>query len=218
MVGPVAAGKTVFAYMLDCYINAHPECGAVSKTADWDTKEYFAIIGKAFGKEPWWPSRTERGALIELKWEWEFGDRRAFFDLVDPPGEDIERELKGKANDLGILNKIRAADVVFVLMDLVGHQDDEPIKRAQNAWIVENVLRNAAAVRQVVIGVSKGDMMKHRLPDSSWADKEQLIALISDMMPEFNISAYRQQLARLNVRMVMFSAVGTVPYLDEKKF
>ena len=214
IVGPKAAGKTVFACMLNSYVTAHPECGVTFKAANWETKDYFAEIDAAFRTEPWWPDETTRGALIELKWEWAFDSRRALFDLVDPPGEDIQRELRGQDSKLGILDKIRTADVVFVLMDLYGHQGAQARIRTLNGWIVENVLRNASAVRQIVIAVSKGDVMKHRLPVQAWADKDQLMVLLSDMMPEFNLSAYRQQLARPNVQMAMFSAIGTEPYLD----
>lgn len=214
IVGPVGAGKTVFASMLNRYVTTHPECGVHFKTADWKTRAYFAKIDEALSCEPWWPVGTAPGELIELQWEWEVNGRLAKFDLVDPPGEDIERELRGEASNLQILEKIRTADLVFVLMDLYGHQGDSHLKRTQNAWIVENVLRHASPDRSLVVGVSKGDVLRDSLPAESWTDKERLLALISEKMPEFTMNAYRQQLSSSKVQLAMFSAISTESYLD----
>ena len=100
-------------------------------------------------------------------------------------------------------------------MDLYGHQGDPPLKRTQNAWIVENVLRHASPERLLVIGMSKGDMLKDCLPAESWTDKDQLLALISRLMPEFTLNAYRPQLSSPKVHLAMFSAIRTESYLDE---
>ncbi len=214
IVGPVGAGKTVFASMLNRYVTTHPECRVNVKIADWKTRAYFAKIDEALSSEPWWPVGTAPGELIDLQWEWEVNGRLARFDLVDPPGEDIERELRGDASNLHILEKIRSADLLFVLLDLYGHQGDPPLKRTQNAWIVENVLRHASPKRPLVIGVSKGDVLKDRLPAESWTDKEQLLALISTLMPEFTMNAYRGQLCSSKVQLAMFSAIRAESYLD----
>ena len=215
IVGPVGAGKTVFACMLNAHVMAHPEAGVVFKAGNWDTKKHLADIHDVLAKQEW-PLATEKGKRSELRWEWEFGRRKAFFDLVDPAGEDIERAMRGEGDELPILESIRAADVLFVLVDLHGHQGDTARKRSQNGWIIENVLRQAVNVRRLVIGVSKGDL-EHRLATEAWTDKEKLMALITENMPEFNLNAYRSQLQSTKVQMVMFSAVATESYLDDKE-
>jgi hypothetical protein len=219
IVGPVGAGKTVFACMLNAHVMAHPEAGVNFKAGDWNTKKHLADIHDVLAKQEW-PLGTlplKAGEkFTELRWEWEFGRRRAFFNLVDPAGEDIERAMRGEGDKLPILDSIRAADVLFVLVDLHGHQGDTAKKRAQNGWIIENVLREAAKVRRLVIGISKGDL-EHRLPVEAWTDKEKLMVLISESMPEFNLNAYRSQLQSTKVQMVMFSAVATESYLDDKE-
>jgi hypothetical protein len=226
IVGPVGAGKTVFACMLNEHLKAHPEDGVTFKAGDWNTKKHLAEIQDVLAKQEW-PQGTlplKAGEkFTELRWEWEwkwkwlFGRRRASFNLVDPAGEDIERAMRGEGGKLPILGCIRAADVLFVLVDLHGHQGDSAMKRAQNSWIIENVLREAVDVRRLVIGISKGDL-EHRLPTDGWADKDKLMALISESMPEFNLNAYRSQLQSTKVQMVMFSAVATESYLDDKEF
>lgn len=218
VVGPKQAGKTVFASRLNSYVMSHPEAGVLCKVADWPTKAHFAAIDEELAKQKW-PLDTlplKPGQQhTELKWEWEFGRRRAFFDLVDPAGEDIERVMRGEGEGLPILDKIRTANVLFVLVDLHGHQGDSPQKRTQNGWIIENVLKEASEDSRLVIGISKGDLMLERLPVEDWSDKEKLMGLISATMPEFNLSAYRQRLQNPRVRIVMFSAVTSEPYLDE---
>jgi hypothetical protein len=219
IVGPVGAGKTVFACMLNAHVMAHPEDGVIFKAGDWNTKQHLSDIHDVLARQEWphgnLPLKPGE-KFTELRWEWEFGRQRAAFNLVDPAGEDIERAMRGEGGDLPTLNCIRAADVLFVLVDLHGHQGDTAMKRAQNGWIIENVLREALNVRRLVIGVSKGDL-EHRLPAEAWTDKEKLMALISESMPEFNLAAYRPQLQSRKVQMVMFSAVATESYLDDKE-
>ncbi len=219
IVGPVGAGKTVFACMLNAHVMAHPEAGVSFKAGDWNTKKHLADIHDVLAKQEWPPGNLPLKAgekFTELRWEWEFGRRRAFFNLVDPAGEDIERAMRGEGDVLQTLERIRTSDVLFVLVDLHGHQGDTARKRAQNGWIIENVLREAVQVRRLVIGISKGDL-EHRLPVEAWTDKEQLMSLLTESMPEFNLNAYRSQLQSTKVQMVMFSAIATESYLDDKE-
>lgn len=219
IVGPVGAGKTVFASMLNVYVMAHPEQGVRFKAADWKTKEHFADIHDILARQEW-PSGTlplKAGEKVtELRWEWTFGRRQASFNLVDPAGEDIERAMRGEGGQLPILDCIQAADVLFVLVDLHGHHGDMAKKRAQNGWIIEKVLSHGMKARRLVIGISKGDL-DHRLPAEDWTDKEKMMALISESMPEFNLKAYRAQLQSSKVQVVMFSAVATESYLDHQE-
>jgi hypothetical protein len=215
IVGPVGAGKTVFGCMLNQYVRTHREHGVSFKITDWPTKLYFANIKKRLNKQQW-PIGNTRGSLTVLNWEWKFGGRHARFSLIDPPGEDIESELKGESAKLGILERIRNANVLFVLIDLHEHQGKSDYEKEQNAWIVENVLDHADGVQRVVIGVSKGDLMEHLLPSKDWTDKRQLTQLISKMMPEFDYAAHKSQIEKPSVQVVMLSAVWTEPYLDKE--
>lgn len=222
VVGTVGAGKTVFTCMLNAHVMAHPEAGVTFKDGDWDTKEYLADVYAVLDKQEWPPGTLplkDGEKFAELKWVWEFGLRRASFNLVDPAGEDIDRAMRGGRDQLPItiLNNIRAADVLFVLVDLHGHQGDTRKKRTQNAWIIQNVLDQAVNVRRLVIGISKGDLMAHQMPAETWTNKEKLMTLISERMPEFNLKAYRSQLQSPKVLMVLFSAVATESYLDHNK-
>jgi len=206
IIGPVGAGKTVFSFMLNQHVVQHPEQGIAFKVGDWKTKAHLAVIGQALENQSW-PPGTAPGNLTSLQWEWDFYGRQAQFTLIDPPGEDIEKELRGESAKLLILQSIRNADVIFVLLDLHEHQSEKHLKKTQNAWIVENVLRNAATAQRVVLGVSKGDLMTHLLPIKSWRKKTQVLDLIGSMMPEFNLNAFRSQLEERKVEVVLFSAV-----------
>jgi hypothetical protein len=54
------------------------------------------------------------------------------------------------------------------------------------------------------------------VPSESWRDEQRLMRLISQMMPEFNLEGYRDQIEDPKVRLIMFSSVQTEPHLDEK--
>lgn len=218
IVGPVGAGKSVFASMLNAHVMAQTGAGVKFKAGNWNTKRHLSKIQAVLAKQEWPPGTLALKVgekPLELIWEWEFGRHRAIFSLVDPAGEDIERAMRGEGDNLPIIDCIRAADVLFVLVDLHGHQGDADTKRIQNAWIVENALKQAMNARSIVIGISKGDL-EHRLPTEAWTDKEKLMALISESMPEFNLTGYSPQLQSPKVQMVMFSAVATEPYWDHQ--
>lgn len=218
IVGPKRAGKTVFACMLNAHVMAHPTSGIICKVRDAATNQYFAEITEELSNQRWpqdtLPLKTGQ-EHTELKWEWEFDRNKAFFDLVDPAGEDIERAMRGEGNELPIVARIRASDVLFVLVDLHGHQGDAAGKRAQNGWIIQKVLQEAESVRQLVIGISKGDLIAGELPDEAWTDKDKVMAMMSKNLPQANLAAYRQLLQKQEVQVVMFSAVSTETHLVE---
>lgn len=217
IVGPRGAGKTVFSSMLNHYVMQPREIGVTYTAGDCATKEYFARIDDSLNrkvKDRVWPPDTAEGKLIKLQWEWRFNGRSARFILVDPPGQDIETVLRGGRDPLGILEGITTSNVLFILTDLHEHQGEAPEKKTQNAWIVENVLKNAGSVHRIVIGISKGDLMTALLPTEFWEDKSRIMALISQMMPEFNLAGYQPQIEASKVQLVMFSAVATEAYLD----
>lgn len=207
VIGPVGAGKTVFSYMLNEHVKQNPELGITFSAGDFTTKSYLSDIGAQLENQCW-PPGTPPGELIQLRWEWKFDGRTAHFNLIDPPGEDIENELRGDSDSLRILESIRQADVLFVLLDLHEHQTESKRKRTQNAWIVENVLKNAGGAHRVVLGVSKGDRLSHLLPAEAWSDKAQVLELVGKMMPEFDLAGYRGQLEQPIYEVVMFSAIA----------
>ncbi len=208
IIGPMGAGKTVFSYMLNDYIEQHPKNRITFKASDWNTKSHLAAIGQTL-KNHQWPLGTRKLTLLQWDWQWirGFGTRQAKFTLIDPPGEDIESELRGDSTNLRILENIRSADVLFILLDLHEHQCESAIKRTQNAWIAENVLKNANSRQRIVLGVLKGDLMIHLLPVPAWPDKTSVLDLIGKMMPEFNLAAFKIQLEASKVQALVFSAI-----------
>jgi hypothetical protein len=206
VVGPQGAGKTVFCTMLNQHVVHDTSLGLTFRAGNWATKQHFDDIQSDLRRRKW-PGRTNTGSLPKLEWEWVFAGRTARFVLVDPSGEDIQDELSGHSSKLGIVDEIKNAHVLFVLIDLHGHQADDSTKRILNAWIIEHVLKFATSTYRVVVGISKGDLLVHLVPSSSWQDKEKLIELISALMPEFNLASYRDDLLSERVQLVMFSAV-----------
>lgn len=207
VVGPVGAGKTVFSFMLNHFIqNSDYKEKVEIRVADWSTKNYFASIEKTLSEKDWPPGGIF-GKYTTLVWDWKYYGSAAHFELIDPCGEDIEKELRGDSDELGILNKIKNADVLFIILDLAQHNLDDTTRRAQNAWIVENSLKNAKNASRIVLGVSKADTLVHLLPVESWQKKADVIKLISDQVPEFNISGYLSVLNSRKVDAVLFSSV-----------
>jgi hypothetical protein len=205
IVGPVASGKTVFSYMLNSYVQTQE--GVTFRAADWKTKDHFSKIGDVLEGQDWPPSTLE-GNLIKLQWEWVFLYTVAHFSLIDPPGQDIELELRGESNKLGILSSVRAADVLFLIVDLYEHELAKRNKRTQNAWIVENVLKNASSAKSLVLGLSKGDLILDIFPVEDWLDKNRVLDFLKTRMPEFNLSAYLSMLNSNKVQAVVFSSIA----------
>lgn len=209
IIGPVGAGKTVFSYMLNRHVSKHDKHDGHNisfKVSDWNTKAHLASIGQSLEAQEW-PPGGGPGKLTSLEWEWEFAGRTAHFRLIDPPGEAIQSELRGDSDKLRILESIHSADILFIILDLHEHQGEPPLKRTQNAWIVENCLKSAYAAQRIVLGVSKGDVLAHLVPVESWQDKGAILELIEAHMPEFNLAAYQATLSGSDVEVVMFSAV-----------
>ena len=206
IVGPEGSGKTVFATMLNDYISNNPECELVFRAGDASTKKYFAkMLGILQDGE--WPGSTAQGKLESLAWEWDIDGNSSKICLIDPPGQDIRSELLEETNGLSIIEKIRNADIVILIVDLHGHKAAPKDKKIENAWIIEHVLMLITNTQNLIFAISKADILKGTVPDR-WNDREGLMGAVAQMMPEFNQKGYREILN--NCTVLAFSAVETM--------
>ncbi len=206
IVGPEGSGKTVFATMLNDYISNNPECGLVFRAGDAPTKKYFAkMLGILRDGE--WPGFTKQGKLISLAWEWDVDGNSSNICLIDPSGHDIRLELNGETSELAIIEKIRSADIVILIVDLHGHRDAPEERKIENAFIIEHVLKLITDTQNLIFAISKADILTGSFPVDKWNDRKSLMGFVAEMMPEFNQGGYREILN--NCTALAFSAVAT---------
>jgi hypothetical protein len=216
IIGPEGAGKTVFATMLNQYIGEQPEHGLRFMANDLKTKKYIANE-LALLNSGEWPASTRGGEMVTLNWKWQFGKSHSDITMIDPAGQDIRNELCGKSTALNIVENIRQADLLILLVDLYGHQDDNNDKRIENAWIVEHTLLEISEHQSLIFAVTKADMLTGSIPIPKWNDRQHVLDLVKEMMPEFNFSAYEPKLSRDNCCVLAFSSVtrtGNIPQED----
>ena len=207
IIGPEAAGKTVFATMLNEYVGRNPQTGLVFRAVDIETKKYLAREYDVLKKGEW-PTQT-KGKLVALNWIWDANGRTSNVSLIDPPGHEIRLELCGGSNSLQILDKIKGADLLILLVDLYGHQKDNKEKQIENAWIVEHVLNHVKGWQSLLLAVTKADMLTGSLPQSQWANRTEVLQLVKTMMPDLNLTGYMSKLFSDNCRVLAFSSVTT---------
>jgi hypothetical protein len=194
MVGPEGAGKTVLVAVLAEFLDAHPDLGLAFRACDYKTKEYCQrIMAHLRGEE--WPPSTRAGRLESLSWEWRTRTDSHSVDLVDPPGQELRRELAGESNALRIAERIEAADLVVLTIDIASHQSLAPTLRSQNAWIVEHVLQRVVRPEsKLIIVLTKLDQLSHVISEGEFGDKDTVLRALRDHMPEFSFEVYKPEL------------------------
>ncbi len=210
IVGPEGSGKTVFATMLNHHISSHPECGLTFRAGDAKTKLYFSNTLKLL-KDGEWPSST-KGKLMELSWDWELEGEISNVRLVDPPGQEIRRELCGEANELKIVENIKKADIIILIVDIYGHMSASEDTRIENAWIMEHTLKNMAGSQRLIFAISKADLLTGSIPTEHWSDQNALMGHLPKMIPEFNLDGYAKILKKCTT--LAFSAVAVESKLN----
>jgi len=207
IIGPENSGKTVFAAMFNRYIG-HSSSGNIEfRASDARTKKYFATTINTLEQEEW-PISTKQGKLIELNWEWLYDNQISSIKLIDPPGQDIRSELNGNSNALDIVNRIKEADLLIIVVDLYGHQSADSNKKTENAWIVEHTLRLVTDRQSVILALSKADLLTE-LPEKQWNNRNVMLGLLQKHMPEFSYSGYKNILTSSSCSVIAFSSVLT---------
>ena len=215
IIGPEGAGKTVFVTMLNEYVHQHPETGIVFRAADFQTKKYLSgELKQLRGGD--WPTFTKPGTVVSLNWNWDYQDMTSDVTLTDQAGHDIRRELCGESNELKILDKIKSANLLILLVDLFGHQKENSNKQVQNGWIVEHVLNNLSERQRVIFAVTKADMLTGSLPRKQWGNRDCVLNLVRIMMPEFNLPGYEARLRGDNCNVLAFSSVAATENREEQ--
>jgi len=209
IIGPEGTGKTVFATMLNHFIEQHQETtGLTFRAGDRTTKSYFAKERRILASGEW-PGSTVGGKLVKLNWKWDTADAKSEITLIDPPGQDIRRELCGQNATIGIVDEIKNAEILILIVDIVGDQGQSDETRTDNAWIIEHVLELVSEQQYVIFAVSKADLLTYRLPEQAWSDRDQVLAITRAMMPELKLASYLNKLPAGKSSVLAFSAVDT---------
>lgn len=215
IIGPEGAGKTVFATVLNNYVNNNPASNLVFRESDIQTKKYLVGLYESL-KNGEWPGSTISGRMVELNWEWQSGKHISQARLIDASGQDMRSELAGTSEDMHILEYLNDTDLVIMLVDLYDHQQDNSNKRIENAWIVQSVLQNIKKEQDLILAVSKADLLISKLPSQLWGDSAAVLKLLREMMPEFNYAGFSSFFTRKNIQVLAFSSVETESREDDK--
>ena len=213
IIGPEGAGKTVFAAMMSRYCAQDASSPLKFRASDAATK---VLLARELTRldEGEWPDSTAMGRLPTLRWEWGVttGNTVSWCGttLIDPPGQDVRRELAGDSTELGIVKEIEQADLLILIVDLVGHQRDSAPKRTINEWIVELTLKRAEGTqRDLLVLVSKADLLDTQIAPNQWAQRQPVVDLIQRLMPECNLRGYENLLHSSQSNVLCFSSVAT---------
>ncbi len=218
IVGPEASGKTVLATMMLHAMDKNPEIGITFNEKDFRTKLYFQNMLTTL-REKEWPASTKGDEVFSLSWEWRIKDKiLADVNLVDAPGQNIRDELVNKSNTLGIVNRIKEASIIIVVVDLIGHYDTRDVskenilkKKNGNAFIIEETLKMMTPDQSLYLVLSKADLLSRYLKRrSDWVDKKVLFPIIQELMPEFNAKHNKSKFDQENWKMFAVSAVETI--------
>lgn len=215
IVGPEAAGKTVLAAVLAAVAKAHPQLGLQFRAGDYNTKQYCDTIMSQLQQGNWPPS-TRSGKPQTLTWDWGVHGNWYAVELIDPPGQDVREELTGMSNALGLDQKIRGSDLLILTIDVVSHQSATSEKRSQNGWIVEAVLQRFDPRRMnLIVVLTKADQLTHRIAPDEFGNREAVLSVLADLMPECDLSAYRELLQQQTCAAVAVAAVkGSLSVID----
>jgi GTPase SAR1 family protein len=194
MIGPEGSGKTVLAAVLADFVDRNPDLGLRIKSVTFDTKKYFKEVISVMRRGEWPPS-TRQGEPQALDWHWgAFGEWYPA-GLQDPAGQDIRAELTGQSSALGIVERIRQANLLMLVVDVYGHQSATDSQRQENGWIVENILQLCDPERtSLIIVATKADRFIHELPRDQFGNREAVLRTIASRMPEANLEQYGEVL------------------------
>ncbi len=212
IIGPEGAGKTLFAIMLNHHMSQKNNSDFVFREGDYITKNYLGEKLKTLQKGEWPPS-TKIGKLNDLNWSWEGSLGKIDFSLTDPPGQDIRSELTEQSSQHGIVEKITSADIVTVMVDIMGHQSDSDEKKIQNVWIIERALQINKQIegegkrQKVLFLVSKADLLPPPFGPADWQNSQKILDLVKEYMPEFKLESYKNQLLGSSCAVLAFSSV-----------
>jgi hypothetical protein len=207
IVGPEAAGKTVLAAVLAEFVERNPKYGLRFRASNFETKSYCDRVNQHLRRQDWPPS-TRSGKLSALSWQWVAHENVHTVNLVDPPGQDVRSELIGQSKVLGIDQKIRDAHLLILTIDVVSHQAATPEQRSQNGWIVEAVLqRFDPRQMNLIIVLTKVDQLAHKIAERDLGNREAVLGVVRDLMPECSLDAYRQVLQSPNCAAVGVASV-----------
>lgn len=210
IIGPENAGKTVLTTMLGKFLSENPHCGILFTEEDIQTKQHtnkeLVIL-----KNGEWPSSTKEGSLLNLNWKWAVDDFSILVTLIDPSGQGIRAELCGETNKLNICQTIENANMIILVIDLIGHYSETyNEKKVENGFIVESVLRKVKPNQKILLILTKADELEqYRLPTSEWANKNKLISLITNLMPEANLNGHLSTIKKLNCKIFAVLSVDT---------
>lgn len=211
IVGPESAGKTVLTTMLVKFLSENPNCGIKYIEKDIQTKKYTnkELTTLQNGE---WPASTKGGSLLKLSWVWQIEGYSSLVTLIDPPGQDIRSELCGNTNKLNICQSIEDANLVVLVIDLIGHYDENNNERKiENAFIAEQVLLKIKPNQSLIVILTKSDLLYlSELPIEDWTNKNKLINLINKLMPQANLQGVSKTFNSPNCHILAVSAVDTI--------
>lgn len=207
IVGPEAAGKTVLAAVLADFVERDSKYDLKFRARNPETKNYCHRVIQHLRRQDWPPS-TRSGKLSALSWEWVAHKNVHTVNLVDPPGQDVRSELSGESDALGIDKKIQDAHLLILTIDVVSHQAATPEQRSQNGWIIEAVLRRFNPKRMnLIIVLTKVDQLAHKIAEGDLGNREAVLGVVRDLMPECSLDAYSEVLQNSNCAAVGVAAV-----------
>lgn len=183
ILGPQAAGKTVFLSMFNRFI-ATQRRDLVLEALDFATTQY-VTRGLAALEQGEWPLGNVRHTSEHLKWR--FGKKSNpshHIEMIDCAGQDLEAILMNddpsqlRSELAHIRSQIDDSDLIIFLLDLEGFIGTKNLDvQGENYWYLKTFLsRNAWRNKARLLVVSKADIYSPTL--NKW--KGDIKALISD--------------------------------------
>lgn len=207
IIGPEGSGKTILTAMLNHYIERHYTNGFKFRASSFNTKLYFTEILNILNEGEWPPS-TKQGQPKVLNWQWETDDGIIIdVNMHDIAGQDFRMGICNEdSNELK--SDIKKSDLIIAVCDLFVHPISNDVEvKAGNAWIIEWLFNYLTKKQKMIIVLTKFDMFKDELPVQKWHDKQELLKLINEYMPEFNTKGYNLD----NCFICAVSAVSVQP-------
>ncbi len=212
MVGPEASGKTVFATMMLHTIESQPQVGIDFLEKNNSTKKYIQNIQDTLRRKEW-PSSTKGDEFYALAWEWKIHNQFEIdVNLTDAPGQNIRDELINEHKEFGIVEKIKEASIVILIVDLIGHYNEtNRDKQSENAFIIQETLRMIKPDQSLYLVLSKADLLSQYLKKpKDWSDYGTLFPIIKELMPEFRANFFAPNFENESWKIFAVSAVETI--------
>lgn len=225
LLGSEGSGKTVLVAALYRLGSSRPDAPLAIRAADGATKRIIeANLATIDGGD--WPASTAVNAPVRLALELgvrsEVGrviesvtgetlSRRRWFPCVtlDPPGQNVRREVDDHPTAAGIVARIRDSRILILTVDLSGQGLAGSEIHASDAWIIERVIREFDPLRQhLLVVLTKGDLLGDALEEDQWGDSQAVWEMIAKHMPSVAINAYTE---KLNSRRCTACCVSAAP-------